>query len=157
MCDGDTTPRRPDRESQDLPDQRNRSLDLGDIEGHIPPNLSATASGIPISGVGSSSQHYAGTPGMVGFTPSLPDVSDPKDQLQGHDDLEKLFTYQPSTPDMRGHFEAVSYACLYAARMIVAHCPSSADRTLAIQHLVDARMRANMSIALRGARLIPMG
>jgi hypothetical protein len=97
---------------------------------------------------------------MTGFTLRKSDVGnapDPKDQLQGHDDLAKLFTYQPPTPDMQEHFDAVSYACLAAARVLVEHCPSSADRTLAIQHLVDARMRANMSIALRGARLIPMG
>ena len=80
----------------------------------------------------------------------------PKRVLAGSDDLEKLFTYQPPTPEMREHFEAVSKACEAAARVIVAHAPPSADRTLAIQHLVDARMRANMAIALDGQRLIPM-
>jgi hypothetical protein len=58
---------------------------------------------------------------------------------------------------MAEHFEAVSAACLAAARVMVEHVPASADRTLAIQHLVDARMRANAAIALGGARLIPMG
>lgn len=77
-------------------------------------------------------------------------------KLRGNDDLEKLFTYQPPEPEMQEHFEAVSQACLAAARAIVAHVPASADRTLAIQHLVDARMRANMAIALDGERLIPM-
>jgi len=77
-------------------------------------------------------------------------------ELRGADDLEKLFSYQPPTPDMQEHFEAVSKACEAAARVIVEHVPPSADRTLAIQHLVDARMRANAAIALDGQRLIPM-
>lgn len=84
------------------------------------------------------------------------DQLDPQSELVGADDLEKLFTYQPPTPGMQPRFMAVSRACLAAARVIKANCPPSADRTLAMQHLVDARMRANMSIALRGARLIPM-
>lgn len=78
-------------------------------------------------------------------------------ELVGSDDLEKLFTYQPPTDDMRPRFAAVSAALLAAARTIVENVPSSADRTIAIQHLVDARMRANAAIALDGARLIPMG
>lgn len=78
-------------------------------------------------------------------------------ELRGADDLEKLFTYQPPTPEMGAKFEAVARACEAAARVIVEHVPSSADRTLAIQHLVDARMRANAAIALDGARLIPIG
>jgi hypothetical protein len=78
-------------------------------------------------------------------------------ELRGADDLEKLFTYQVPTSEMGEHFEAVSAACLAAARVIVEHVPASADRTLAIQHLVDARMRANAAIALDGQRLIPMG
>ena len=77
-------------------------------------------------------------------------------ELRGRDDLEKLFSYQPLTPEMQEHFEAVAKACEHAARVIVAHVPPSADRTLAIQHLVDARMRANSAIALDGRRLIPM-
>lgn len=78
-------------------------------------------------------------------------------ELQGRDDIEKLFTYQPPTPEMQEHFHAVSAACEAACRVIVEHVPSSADRTLAIQHLIDARMRANAAIALDGQRLIPMG
>jgi hypothetical protein len=77
-------------------------------------------------------------------------------ELQGHDDLSKLFSYQPPTDEMYEHFNAVSKACEAAARVIVEHVPASADRTLAIQHLVDARMRANAAIALDGQRLIPM-
>jgi hypothetical protein len=77
-------------------------------------------------------------------------------ELRGHDDLEKLFTYQPPAEGDQVKFEAVAAACEQAARVIVENCPPSADRTLAIQHLVDARMRANMSIALDGQRLIPM-
>ncbi len=80
----------------------------------------------------------------------------PRD-LRGRDDIEKLFTYQPPTPEMQEHFEAVARACEVACRVLVEHVPTSADRTLAIQHLVDARMRANAAIALDGQRLIPMG
>lgn len=78
-------------------------------------------------------------------------------ELRGSDDLEKLFTYQSPTPEMQEHFQVVSKACEAAARVIVEHVPACADRTLAIQHLVDARMRANAAIALDGQRLIPMG
>lgn len=78
-------------------------------------------------------------------------------ELRGGDDLEKLFTYQaPSASDM-AKFEAIARACESAARVIVEHAPPCADRTLAIQHIVDARMRANAAIALDGQRLIPMG
>lgn len=78
-------------------------------------------------------------------------------ELIGEDDLEKLFTYQPPTPEMAPKFDEISKACLALARVIVANCPSSADRTLAIQHIVDARARANAGIIFDGARLIPMG
>jgi hypothetical protein len=77
--------------------------------------------------------------------------------LRGADDLEKLFTYQPPADGDQVKFEAVAKVCEMAARVIVANVPPSADRTLAIQHLVDARMRANAAIALDGQRLIPMG
>lgn len=78
-------------------------------------------------------------------------------ELRGADDLEKLFTYQlPYASDM-AKFEAVAKACEAAARVIAENVPPSDDRTLAIQHLVDARMRANAAIALDGQRLIPMG
>jgi hypothetical protein len=78
-------------------------------------------------------------------------------ELVGHDDIAKLFSYQPPTPEMQPRFEAVARACEAACRVIEKNVPASADRTLAIQHLIDARMRANMAIALDGARLIPMG
>jgi hypothetical protein len=78
-------------------------------------------------------------------------------ELRGNDDLEKLFTYQPAGEGDDARFVAVAKACENAARVIVENVPSSADRTLAIQHLVDARMRANMAIVLDGQRLIPMG
>lgn len=78
-------------------------------------------------------------------------------ELQGHDDISKLFTYQPPTPESLPKFAAVATACEAACRVIVENVPSCADRTLAIQHLVDARMRANVAIALDGQRLIPMG
>ena len=77
-------------------------------------------------------------------------------ELLGRDDIEKLFTFQPPTEEMLDHFYAVAQACEAACRVIVEHVPASADRTLAIQHLVDARMRANAAIALDGQRLIPM-
>jgi hypothetical protein len=78
-------------------------------------------------------------------------------ELRGADDLEKLFTYQAPSASDRPKFEAVAKACEAAARVIVENVPSCADRTLAIQHLVDARARANAAIALDGQRLIPMG
>jgi len=89
--------------------------------------------------------------GLSGGTEGI----DPKDLLQGGDDLEKLFTYQPPRPETRESFVAIAEACLYAARVIVNHCPPCAERTLAIRELVEARMQANLGISIRGARLIP--
>lgn len=77
-------------------------------------------------------------------------------ELSGTDDINKLFTYQTPTPEMFPQFEAVARACEAACRVIVDNVPACADRTLAIQHLIDARMRANVAIALDGQRLIPM-
>jgi hypothetical protein len=78
-------------------------------------------------------------------------------ELRGNDDLEKLFTYQPPGEGDGTRFIAVAKACENAARVIVENVPACADRTTAIRHLVDARMNANMAIALDGQRLIPMG
>lgn len=79
----------------------------------------------------------------------------PKDELMGDDDLEKLFTYQSPAIGMPEKFYRVAQACLLAARTIEQNCPRSAERTLAIRHLVSARMQANASISLRGQHLIP--
>lgn len=76
-------------------------------------------------------------------------------QLRGADDIEKLCTYQPPTPEMQPHFEAVAKATEAYIRVLKAHVPPSADRTVAIRHALDARMNANMAIALDGQNLIP--
>jgi len=50
------------------------------------------------------------------------------------------------------HYRAVSQASRTLYDTILAHCPESAERTLAIRKLQEARMWANASIALDGLR-----
>lgn len=76
-------------------------------------------------------------------------------ELVGQDDIEKLCTYQPPTPETVPHFQAVAKACEAFIRAIKEHVPASADRTVAIRHALDARMTANMAITLDGQNLIP--
>jgi hypothetical protein len=50
------------------------------------------------------------------------------------------------------HYRAVSQASKVLYDTILGHCPESAERTLAVRKLQEARMWANASIALEGTR-----
>jgi hypothetical protein len=67
------------------------------------------------------------------------------------EDIKALFTYNANpTDEMRRQFEEITVACMFAAQVIRNNSPVSANQTLALQHIVDARMRANAAIATGG-------
>ncbi len=67
------------------------------------------------------------------------------------DDIREQFSYVNDIPDEgRKNFARVAAALMEAAQTIRNCTPASADQTLALQHLVDARMRANKAIAHGG-------
>ena len=62
--------------------------------------------------------------------------------------LDAYFTYHPPQKDDQGHFAAMSDSFMMAAQAIVNHTPPSAEQTLAIRKLQEARMWANAAIAV---------
>lgn len=66
------------------------------------------------------------------------------------DKTQHVFTYHPPTPDQVPKYNEIRDAALVFARVIEAHCPASADRTVAIRKIREAVMVANASIALGG-------
>lgn len=75
---------------------------------------------------------------------------DERIHLEIDEDIEDQFTYHSPTIDMSPKFRNVSDILMLAAQVIRDNCPDSANTTIALQHLVDARMRANAAIALEG-------
>lgn len=69
-----------------------------------------------------------------------------------HDDtqIDNWFTYHPPTEVQVGQYLAVRESAKELARVIVANCPSSADRSTAIRKLRECVMTANASIACQG-------
>jgi hypothetical protein len=64
------------------------------------------------------------------------------------------FKYRAPKPENVPHFDAVADAIARAYQAILEHCPSSAERTLAIRDLQRARMWANASISFEGEPII---
>jgi hypothetical protein len=62
-------------------------------------------------------------------------------------DLEQIFDYHESTPEQTERYVALRSAAIAYAGMILAMCPDSAERTLAIRDVQRALMMANASIA----------
>jgi hypothetical protein len=60
------------------------------------------------------------------------------------------FKYIPPDEESLPHFKAVAEATLFAYNTLLAHCPRSAERTLAIRQLQLARMWANAAISFKG-------
>lgn len=67
-----------------------------------------------------------------------------------HENLDRVFTYQPVTPEKAIKFAAVADASKALAAAIIDNCPECADKTHALRVLRDARMWANAAIALDG-------
>ncbi len=64
--------------------------------------------------------------------------------------LNNWFSYHPPIDDQAERYEKLRAAGKRFAEEIVALCPSSADRTVAIRHIRDAVYSANASIACGG-------
>lgn len=61
--------------------------------------------------------------------------------------IKHLFTYHQPTADQLPLFTKITQAA-EAFALVIAECtPPGPGQTIAIQHVVDARMRANMAIA----------
>lgn len=64
--------------------------------------------------------------------------------------LQDIFSYHKPQEGQPEKYEAVRNGALEFAKILVANCPSSADRTTAIRKLRESVMTANASIALDG-------
>ena len=63
-------------------------------------------------------------------------------------ELTNFFTDHSPTEDQQARYRVIRYAALEFARVLVAHCPASADTTVAIRKLRECVQIANASIAL---------
>lgn len=66
-------------------------------------------------------------------------------------ELRRRFDYHAPTADDRAKYEAITRATRAAARVILAVCPPGELRKAALDHLHNARMWSNSSIACKGA------
>lgn len=66
------------------------------------------------------------------------------------ENIEAAMQYQPWESDQILAGDAVREALTIAALAILAHVPPSPRRTLALQHIISARMDANAAISFRG-------
>lgn len=62
--------------------------------------------------------------------------------------VEKMFTYYPR-PDKAESFKRINEAAKQFALVLVEECDTSAETTLAIRKIQEARMWANASIVLQ--------
>jgi len=62
--------------------------------------------------------------------------------------LDAYFNYHAPQGDDQGHYSAMGDAFRIAAEAIVNHTPPSAEQTLAIRKLQEARMWANAAVAI---------
>lgn len=72
----------------------------------------------------------------------------PTDELQAA--IAELMTYHPWDEEQIAAGKIIVKALSTAIEEIVRSVPSSASRTIALQHLVDARLRANAAITFKG-------
>jgi len=63
-------------------------------------------------------------------------------------DIDNMFTYHAPTDEQKVKYEFINEAFKSAAKVVLANCPSSAERTIAIRKLQEGRMMANAAIAL---------
>lgn len=84
-------------------------------------------------------------PGSPAFDPkSPPKYRDAR--MQAH--VERAFVSRPPTGDQAVRYAAINKASRALAQLMVDQCPPSAELTLALRHVEDARMRANQAIAV---------
>lgn len=65
-------------------------------------------------------------------------------------EVDRLFTYQPWDKNQEGAGAAVNEALKNAFKAMIQNVPPSPRRTIALQHLVDARLSANAAITFGG-------
>lgn len=65
-------------------------------------------------------------------------------------ELRRRFDYHPPTVEDRAKYEAITESTRAAARVILSTCPPGELRKAALDHLHNARMWANSSIACKG-------
>lgn len=66
------------------------------------------------------------------------------------DNIEDAMRYQPWHKGQQIQGDAVRDALVFAAKAILRNVPRSPRRTLALQHLINARMDANAAISFGG-------
>jgi hypothetical protein len=64
--------------------------------------------------------------------------------------LDDMFTYHAPTPAQLPKYAAVNEAAKAFAKVVIANTSVSADQSAAIRKIRNARMTANMAIALEG-------
>jgi len=67
--------------------------------------------------------------------------------------VAEFFKYHPPTPATLPKFTAINQAAKNFAEVVMANCPSGADRSGAINCIRMARMTANSAISLNGLSL----
>jgi hypothetical protein len=78
---------------------------------------------------------------MTSYAPSSKDL----------DDLEAIFTFHPVSGDQPARYQALRAQAKSLALTIVALCPPSRERSVAITNLQQAVMWANAAIAINEA------
>ena len=71
--------------------------------------------------------------------------------------LDVYFTYHPPQGDDAGHYKAMTDCFRVAAEGILNHTPSSAEQTIAIRKLQEARMWANSAVAIVSGFVVKEG
>lgn len=66
------------------------------------------------------------------------------------DNIEDAMKYQPWNREQTARGDQVREALVLAAKAILRNAPRSPRRTLALQHLIDARMDTNAAISFNG-------
>ena len=67
--------------------------------------------------------------------------------------LEHLFKYHPPTPETLPKYKALNQAAKNFAAVVMQFCPPGADRTAAVEKIIEAKMTANKAVALDGFSL----
>lgn len=65
-----------------------------------------------------------------------------------NEDLDNLFTYHAPKGDQAERYAKISAAAKEFAKVVLENTPGCPDQTVAIRKIMDARMSANMTIAL---------
>jgi len=65
-------------------------------------------------------------------------------------DPEYVFSHHAATPEKLAHYDAIHVGARKFAEVILAHVPSSTDRSAALQLLREATMTACAAVALDG-------